>query len=180
MKIVITGNSGSGKTWLAKKIDLPESKIIHLDTIFWEPGKFDQKREQSKIDNLISQSIKYKEWVAEGVFGELINRFMNEASIFILLDMPWELCLKRLEKRGSESKKHMSRTQSSEGLIKLIDWAQQYYERTNLKSKYGHQQLFESFKGTIVLLKSEDEVTNFINKLHIISMSSSKRPNPKI
>lgn len=166
MKIVITGNSGSGKTWLAKKIASPESIIIHLDSIFWEPGGFDKKREQSEIDKLITQSINHKEWVAEGVFGELINRYINEASIFILLDMPWELCRRRLEKRGSESKKHMSRTQSSEGLKKLIDWAQQYYARTNLKSKIGHQQLFESFKGTKVLLKSEEETINFIDKLH--------------
>jgi adenylate kinase family enzyme len=166
MKIVITGNSGSGKTWLARKIAPHESKIIHLDTIFWEPGGFDKKRWQREIDNLISQNVNHKEWIAEGVFGELINRFMYEASIFILLDMPWELCRKRLENRGSESKKHMCRTQSSEGLKKLNDWAQQYYERTNLTSKFGRQQLFEPFKGTKALLKSEEEVINYISKLH--------------
>lgn len=166
MKILITGNSGSGKTWLAKRIAPQESTIIHLDTIFWKPGGFDEKRERFEIEELIAQSLQNKLWVAEGVFGDIVNRYVPEASELIWLDMPWELCRKRLEQRGSESKKHMSRIQSTEGLKKLIEWAQQYYTRTNLRSKLGHQQIFESFKGVKQHFKSEEETNNYINKLH--------------
>ena len=46
MRTVILGNSGSGKTWLARKLtgcfSIP---IIHFDDIFWEPGGFDKPRE---------------------------------------------------------------------------------------------------------------------------------------
>ena len=83
MKILIIGNSGRGKTWLAKKIAPQESTIIHLDTIFWKPCGFDEKRERAEIEQLVAQSLRNKHWVAEGVFGDLANRYVPEASELI-------------------------------------------------------------------------------------------------
>lgn len=49
MKIVIIGNSGSGKTWLAKKLATNTTEIIHLDDLFWLPGGFDRKRSKEEV-----------------------------------------------------------------------------------------------------------------------------------
>lgn len=50
MKVVIIGNSGSGKTWLARKLAGNASvPLIHLDEIFWEPGGFDKKSRDDLI-----------------------------------------------------------------------------------------------------------------------------------
>jgi adenylate kinase family enzyme len=124
MKIVIIGNSGSGKTWLAEKLCNEQNKLIHLDNYFWKPGGFNIKREKTEIKILIKESLLNQEWVAEGVFGELINYYIPKAKQLIWLDMPWSLCHKRLMQRGSESKKFMNRSQSTEGLKQLIEWAQ--------------------------------------------------------
>ncbi|MCG6220788.1 hypothetical protein [Vibrio diabolicus] len=44
-KILIIGNSGSGKSWLSnqlsRKLQLQE---VNLDSIVWEPGGYNQKR----------------------------------------------------------------------------------------------------------------------------------------
>ena len=50
MKVVIIGNSGSGKTWLARQLAGNASvPLIHLDEIFWEPGGFDKKSRDDLI-----------------------------------------------------------------------------------------------------------------------------------
>lgn len=46
MKIVIIGNSGGGKTWLANNLSsIYSAPIIHFNEIFWEPGGFDKKED---------------------------------------------------------------------------------------------------------------------------------------
>ncbi len=73
MKIVIIGNSGSGKTWLAERLgNILSAPVVHLDDLFWEPGGFDKKRNIEHIELLIQQSKNEAAWIAEGVFGELM------------------------------------------------------------------------------------------------------------
>jgi adenylate kinase family enzyme len=55
--MIIVGNSGSGKTWLAKKLAKVEGcQVIHLDNIFWEPGGFDRKRSPEEVAKMIGES----------------------------------------------------------------------------------------------------------------------------
>ena len=166
MKIVIIGNSGSGKTWLAEKLCNEKIKLFHLDQFYWEPGGFDIRRGKTEITTLIKKSLQNTEWVVEGVFGELVNYYTPEAKELVWLDMPWALCHKRLIQRGSESKRHMNRTQSNEGLKKLIEWAQNYYIRTDSKSRIGHNEIYDSFKGIKTILQSQEETCNYLKNLH--------------
>lgn len=158
MKTIIIGNSGSGKTWLAARLAETESlPLIHLDELFWEPGGFDIKRPQETILQLIEQAKANPSWVVEGVFGELAERFSDQADFLVWLDMDWSTCRERLTKRGSESKKHMDRGQSEEGLRDLIEWASHYYDRTDLRSHDGHQALFQRFHGRKIYIQSEEQ-----------------------
>ncbi|SHO43940.1 AAA family ATPase [Desulfopila aestuarii] len=166
MKIIITGNSGSGKTWLAEKLCNNQATLVSLDDFFWKPDDFNIKREKREIDSLIKESQKKHEWVVEGVFGELINYYIPEAQELIWLDMPWQLCHKRLIQRVSESKKHMNRTQSTVSIKRLIEWAQNYYTRTDLKSRIGHKKIYDSFIGSKLILRSQEETDNYIESFH--------------
>ena len=67
--------------------------------------------------------------------------------LFIWLDIQWPICKSRLEKRGSESKRHMGRAESQEGLKELIQWASLYNDRQNPNSYSGHKALLNSFSG---------------------------------
>lgn len=159
MKAIIIGNAGSGKTWLATRlVDGINKPTVHLDELFWEPGGFDAKRDQEEVDRLIEESKRTASWVVEGVFGELAERYFAEAELLIWLDIDWETCKTRLLVRGSESKRHLGREQSEEGLKRLVDWASHYYDRRDLRSFVGHQSLMEKFPGKTLRLTSEEEV----------------------
>jgi adenylate kinase family enzyme len=159
MKAIIIGNAGSGKTWLARRLaDGIDTPTVHLDELFWEPGGFDVKRDQEEVDRLIEESKRTASWVVEGVFGELAERYFAEAELLIWLDIDWETCKTRLLARGSESKRHLGREQSEEGLKRLVDWASHYYDRGDLRSFVGHQSLMEKFPGKTLRLTSEEQV----------------------
>ena len=124
MKIVIVGNSGSGKTWLANPLaTVYFAPIVHLDDLFWGPGGFDKQRSRDEIMSLIEQSQSRSTWIVEGVFGELAAEYISAATAFVWLDLDWYVCKARLERRGSESNTHMPRAQSQAGLAQLIEWA---------------------------------------------------------
>jgi len=166
MKVVIIGNGGSGKTWLAKQLASRfSSRLVHLDNVFWEPGGFDKKRKADDVSFLVQQTKSADSWIVEGVFGELAERYLDEAAALIWLNLDWETCKRRLEMRGSESKAHMSRIQSEAGLVKLIEWASEYWVRGDSRSFHGHERIFENFNGFRVKLRSEEEVTRFVNSV---------------
>jgi len=173
MRKVIIGNSGSGKTWLARQLANDITEIIHLDDLFWMPSGFDRKRSKEEVNQSISRSKSLDQWICEGVFGELAEQYFDVAQTLIWLDMPWELCRARLEQRGSESKRNLGRKQSEEGLQKLLEWSSNYYERIDSRSHNGHQSLLNSFRGDKVHLKSALEVDVYIN---IVQQSAAPDP----
>lgn len=156
MRTVVIGNSGSGKTWLATRLAASgTSNIVHLDHLFWEPGGFDRKRNAAELRSLIEESKRSESWVVEGVFGDLAEHYLDEAVTLIWLDIEWSICRARLERRGSESKSHMDRQQLETGLSKLVQWASNYYTRTDKRSFHGHQEMFNQFDGARIHVKSE-------------------------
>ncbi len=177
MRMIIVGNSGSGKTWLAKKLaKVSECQMIHLDNIFWEPGGFNKKRSPEVMAKMIDKYRLGESWIAEGVFGELAEKFIERAQYFVWLDIDWPICRDRLLKRGSESKQHMNREQSTEGLRELIEWASRYYERKNARSYEGHKRLINSFHGEKIYLNTKTEVIKIVEKAQQGYFSRHKKP----
>jgi adenylate kinase family enzyme len=163
MKIVIIGNSGSGKTWLATRLAaLSPVPVIHLDELCWLPGGFDQKRPEQEIASLIAQSRTMPGWVVEGVFGELAAPFLEDAQALIWLNPGWPLCRQRLLDRGSESKAHSGRVQSEAGLAKLLEWASAYPSRGDARSYEGHLSLFQHFPLHRLCLQGEGDAAGLV------------------
>ena len=163
MKVVVIGNSGSGKTWLADQLAnqlaaCASATVIHLDELFWEPGGFDQKRSKDEVLSLIEISKLNQSWVVEGVFGELAEHYFPEAETLVWLDLDWSTCKARLERRET----NMAIAQSQAGLAKLLAWASAYYSRTDKRSFEGHRELFEQFTGIRIRLRSEEACNAFI------------------
>ncbi len=166
MRISIIGNCGSGKTWLANKLSKSLSApVIFLDDIFWEPGGFNKKRADSEVNQLIESGKSSDSWIVEGVFGDLIERFLDDADLLVWLDIDWVTCKRRLHNRGSESAKFLGRTQSDQQFNDLIDWGREYYERDDLRSYTGHQAIFNQFNGGSKLLQSEQDVDLFLESI---------------
>lgn len=92
-KVIVIGNAGSGKTWLGKKmaaaLGIPH---IPLDSIFWMPGGYNLKRKDPEVEADLKRIQGSECWLAEGVFGHLVDQLISFADTLIYLDLPWEEC----------------------------------------------------------------------------------------
>jgi adenylate kinase family enzyme len=164
-RIVIIGNSGSGKSYLAKSLSaIYSAPIIHLDQIFWTPGRFNEKRTRDETKNEIERKREENSWIVEGVFGELAEMFLSRAQSLVFLDMEWTVCHAGLLARGSESSKQLEAAKAEENFKKLLLWAEQYWTRTNLCSRSGHRRLFSNFAGQKFKFTCRAETDNFLEK----------------
>lgn len=164
MKAVILGNSGSGKTWLACRLaEITGSAITSLDDLYWQPGGFERRREPAEIEQLIQEAKSAEAWIVEGVFGDLAERFLDEADLLLWLDLDWPTCRRRLEERAATSRQHMGRQQTAAGLAELIAWAAEYDHREGPCSRAGHRRLFESFPRDKARLTTERQLDGFLD-----------------
>ena len=98
-RIVILGNAGSGKSTLAraigKRLNLP---VVHLDTLFWEPGWVEPEAEQFRTR--VSEAITADAWVCEGNYARrTFDLRLPRADLVIWLDTPRLTCFTRVLKR---------------------------------------------------------------------------------
>ena len=99
-KIFIIGNSGSGTSYLAKKLS-NKYNIPHfdLDDIFWEK-KFTVKRIEDDNKKLLSDIIQNnKSWIIEGIFTSFVSKAILNSDKIIWLDTNINIVTFRIIKR---------------------------------------------------------------------------------
>jgi adenylate kinase family enzyme len=158
-KIIVFGNSASGKSSLAKKLSLIHS-ITHLDLdiLAWQEGsELPQRRalddSLKDIDTFINNN---DEWVIEGCYGDLLSLISERAEQAYFLNLPIAACIENAKKRPWEPHKYESKQAQDANLGMLIDWIRNYEERQDSFSQEAHTVLFESFKGEKTMLISND------------------------
>lgn len=165
-RIVIIGNSGSGKSHLARQLSSQlRFEIIHFDEHFWEPGGFNKKRPPEVVHAEIKQLSLKEKWIMEGVFGDLAATALENATALIFLDKTWEECKSALLERGSESSKQQDPVLAEKSFQELLTWAEAYTQRENSRSLKGHTKLYTEFKETKFLFKDRQNVANFIAEI---------------
>jgi len=164
-KIIIIGNSGSGKTWLGNRLSsilgIPH---ILLDNIFWEPGGYNIKRSESDVEVGIKSIQNAECWVSEGVFGHLVEPLIAFADTLIYINLPWGECRNNLIKRGSESSRQLEPKRAEENFQSLLKWASEYEVRDSKASKGFHNLLFEKFSRQKYMLINREEMDQLIEK----------------
>lgn len=165
-KIIIIGNSGSGKTWLAKRMAAVRGiPHIELDSIFWEPGGYNHKRNDLEIEADLKKIQGSGCWLAEGVFGHIVDHLVSFADTLICIDLPWDECRKNLMNRGSESSRQLDPRTAEENFMSLLDWASAYETRESKASKKYHCFLYEKFSGAKYMVCSRDEANQLLEKI---------------
>jgi adenylate kinase family enzyme len=99
-RIVILGNAGSGKSTLAralgKRLSVP---VVHLDTLFWEPGWVEPDAEQFRAR--VREAIAPAAWVCEGNYARrTFDLRLPRADLIIWLDTPRLTCFTRVIMRS--------------------------------------------------------------------------------
>ncbi len=147
-RIVIIGNSGSGKSHFARQLSVAlDAPVIHFDEHFWEPGGFNKKRPPDVVHAEIKQLSMGDKWIMEGVFGDLASSALENATHLIFLNKTWDECKSALNARGSNSNKQLDPVAAENSFRELLSWAESYVIRENSRSLYGHSKIFSSFHG---------------------------------
>ena len=86
-RILIFGNGGTGKTWLAREIgDILNRRVIHLDDLRWAPGQYGIPRDNQLVFNEVVETGKAESWLMEGVYGWLADAVLHRVTSLIGID----------------------------------------------------------------------------------------------
>ena len=99
-RIVILGNAGSGKSTLARALGQRLNlAVIHLDTLFWEPGWTEPDAEQFRAR--VSAAVAADAWVCEGNYARrTFDLRLQRGDLIIWLDTPRLTCFTRVIQRS--------------------------------------------------------------------------------
>lgn len=150
MKLLIFGNSGSGKSRLARAL-AQKHDLVHLDldSIVWKPGQVAVRQ----ADDAIAASLavfpgEHGRWVIEGCYGELIEAAAAHCSKLIFLNPGLDACLTNNARRPWEPHKYASREAQDAMLGNLQAWVADCYARDDAWSYRRHRRIFDAYDGT--------------------------------
>jgi len=149
MKILVFGNSGSGKSTYARRL-AEQHGFAHLDldTIVWEPGKIAVQRTATAIAASLENFMgEHTDWIIEGCYGELVTAASAHCDELIFLNPGCKACLANNERRPWEPHKYASAEAQHAMLKNLQTWVAGYYERDDDWSYRRHRQIFDSHRG---------------------------------
>jgi adenylate kinase family enzyme len=149
MKILVFGNSGSGKSWHASELARQHGLThLDLDTIYWEPGKIAVARPLDAVRVDLEAFVQaHPAWVAEGCYGDLVEMALPYCTELRFLNPGKETCLAHCRQRPWEPHKYESKEKQDSMLPFLLEWVGQYYERDDAMSYQAHRRLFDAYGG---------------------------------
>jgi adenylate kinase family enzyme len=152
MKVLVFGNSGSGKSTYARALAAGDGLThLDLDSIVWEPGKIAvQRSTESVIAALQTFMDSHGAWVIEGCYSELIRAASIHCTLMVFLNPGVEACLANNAVRPWEPHKYASPEDQDGMLSKLQEWVAGYYERDDAWSYQTHREIFDAFTGAKV------------------------------
>lgn len=149
MKLVILGNSGSGKSSLARAVaERHAVSRLDLDEIVWEPGRVAVQRAidavHADLDAFLGAN---GSWVIEGCYAELVERALSKDPRLIFLNPGIDACLRNNRQREWEPHKYSSIEEQDRMLPFLQSWVAEYATREDECSYSAHRRVFDGYGG---------------------------------
>ncbi|UVM51547.1 MULTISPECIES: adenylate kinase [unclassified Pseudomonas] len=159
-RTLIIGNSGSGKSWLAKRLaEHLQVPWTDLDLIHWVSDEHSIARPRAEALGMARVAASEERWVIEGVYDWMLSELVEQATAMIWLCVEDEDCVNNIRQREA------MRDDSDELLIALLEWAGSYRTREGASGFAAHQRLFEAFIGWKLQLMNRAEVSAFISAM---------------
>lgn len=149
MKVLVLGNSGSGKSSYAKRLQAKYGMThLDLDTVVWEHGEIAIARPTEEATKLLLEFISHTpSWCIEGCYEELIELALPFCTELVFLNPGLETCLANNRNRPWEKHKYSSPKEQQSMLDNLQIWVASYYTRKDAWSYHKHRELFDAFEG---------------------------------
>ena len=149
MRVLLFGNSGSGKSTFARRLASAHALAhLALDSIVWEPGRVAAQRPRADVRAELSAFIgRHPAWVIEGCYGELIEAAAAHCTELVFLNPGLDACLENCRRRPWEPHKYPSKQAQDAMLPQLLEWVHGYATRDDAWSYARHRRLFDEFAG---------------------------------
>jgi len=149
MRVLIMGNSGSGKSYRAQAMAAQHGLAhLDLDTIVWEPGLIAVPRAPEQVRaELLAFVEGNASWIAEGCYGDLVEAALPFCSELVFMNPGLEVCLENNRRRPWEPHKYASMEAQQSKLSFLLEWVAGYYTRDDAMSYARHRQIVDGFSG---------------------------------
>ena len=146
-RILIYGNSGSGKTTMARAV-AAEHGLAHLDLdlVAWDaPGE--RRSLEASVALLEAFFAANDGWVVEGCYGDLVEAALPYCTELRFLNPGVEGCIAHCRARPWEPEKYASPEEQDRRLAFLLDWVRQYHTRGDEYGLARHRAIFDGFAG---------------------------------
>lgn len=163
MKIHIIGCSGTGKTYLAKKLS-EKYKISHydLDDIYWDntSQEYGIKSSVEKRDKLLQKILEKDNWIIEGIYYKWLQQSFKDADIIYILDLPKYIYKIRIVKRFIKRKLKLEtgKKETLKSLLELLKWTNRF-QNEDMKEII---KILEKYKEKIYFLRSKNEIKKIL------------------
>ena len=158
-KVLIFGNSASGKSTLAKQLAQSENLAhLDLDLLAWQPTNPPTRTPLVDSRKTIEQFIQqHTSWVIEGCYTDLLAIAEAASSEVIFMNLPVAQCIANAKSRPWEPHKYDSKEAQDANLAMLIEWISQYESREDTFSKNAHTEFYQNYLGDKKMLISNDQ-----------------------
>jgi len=147
MRVLVMGNSGSGKSWRAREL-AQQHALAHLDldTIYFVPGLVAEQRPMPEVlADLHGFLDAHAQWVVEGCYGDVIEAALPFCSELVFMNPGRGACLANNRRGRWEPHKYASQEAQDAMLPFLLDWVAKYYQRDDNCSYAFHRRVFDAF-----------------------------------
>ena len=159
-KVLIFGNSASGKSTLAKRLAKSEN-LAHcdLDLLAWQrtepPTRVTLIQSAQVIEEFMQR---HNNWVIEGCYSDLLAIAKSKSSEIIFMNLSIDDCILNANNRPWEPHKYDSKAEQDANLTMLIDWISQYELRDDTFSKIAHLTFYQNYVGVKKMLTNNARV----------------------
>jgi len=102
-RIIIVGNSGSGKSYLSTKLSaITGLPLVHLDAVFWRPNW--EKTPRDEWIEKQKEMLAGREWIIDGNYGSTLALRFEAADVIIFLDINRLQCIVSAFKRQGKKR----------------------------------------------------------------------------
>lgn len=165
-RILIVGNSGAGKSTMARalseKTGLP---VVHLDRLFWRENWQHIAREE--FDALLQQELEKSQWIIDGNYDRTVSTRLAYCDTVIYLDYPRWQCLLGVVKRVISSYGKV-RPDMGDGCPERFDWEfMKYvwnYNRENREKLYRKLNALD--RVNVIVFRNRKEGNLFLRNLN--------------